>query len=61
MCVEITGTGVGKGNDPISEPLKGVVHDLCGCNGGNDDYFIFILCCFDMHILQSYSSTAERS
>jgi len=39
MCVEIKGSGIGKGTNPVTGTLKGVVHDLCGgCKQGKEHY-----------------------
>lgn len=41
MCVEIKGSGIGSGSDPVTGVIKAVVHDLCGgCGKGGYDLYI---------------------
>jgi len=42
MCLEITGTGTGSGNDPIVGKRKAVIVDYCaaGCGDNGMDFFI---------------------
>ena len=39
MCLEITGTGTGSGNNPIVGKRKAVIVDQCAAGCGNSKFF----------------------
>ena len=46
MCVEIKGSGIGSGSDPVTGVIKAVVHDLCGgCGKGSLDLCGYKMIC----------------